>query len=330
MRWAVIGLGGAGRQHAERVVEVDGLELAGGYDIRPEANRKFEAELGVPAHESLEALLADDSIEAVVVATSSGVHAEVTIRALEAGKHALVEKPFATNAADAQRMIDVARRSGRIVAPFHNRRFDPDFLMVREELDRGRLGLVRRICSSFGSTNPSKGWRRFKDAGGGRLYDWGPHLIDQVLALVPSPISDVSGVMYPFAAGPGDADEYFRADLRFDDGPSVTVESCGFTYIRPTRWVLYGEDATLELTGNIHGEFTMSVCPAGGEPEAVTTTMLAERETRGLGPVIVYEHFRDAILGDGDLAVPPEDAVRVATVIDAVIRSAEEGRSVLP
>jgi len=330
MKWAVIGLGGAGLQHAERVVEVDGLELAGGYDPLPEANKKFEAELGVPAYESLEALLADDSVEAVVIATASGVHAELTTRALEAGKHVLVEKPFATGAADAQRMIDVARKTGKIVAPFHNRRFDPDYLMVREVLASGRLGLVRRIYSSFGSTNPSKGWRRFKDSGGGRLYDWGPHLIDQVLALVGSPITDVAGVMYPFAAGEGDADEYFRTDLRFADGPSVTVESCGFTYIRPTRWVIYGEDATLELTGNIHGEFTMSVCPAGGEPESTTTTMLAERETRGQGPVIVYEHFRDCILGTGDLAVPPEDAVRVATVIDAVIRSADEGRSVQP
>jgi len=330
MKWAIIGLGGAGTGHAGRVGLVPGLELAGGCDPDAEARKRFADAFGVPVYEGVDALLAQSSIGGVTVAASSLSHAELAIRALRAGKHVLVEKPFAPDAPSAQRMIDVARECGRVVAPFHNRRFDPDFLMVRQVLDSGRLGRVRRIHSFVGGPSPSTGWRAERAMAGGRLYDWGPHLLDQVLSLTPSPVSDVWGVMHVIDER-GDADEYFRAELRFEDGLDVTVEMSGFSYLRPMRWEVLGEKGTLQLTGDIHGEFTMTVACEGGEPQVTHTTARAEKERRGHGDVLIYKSLLDHIAGRGPLAVTPQEALRVARVMDAIRRSAEvEKGSVRP
>jgi len=335
MKWAIIGLGGAGTSHGVRVRDqIDGMELAGAYDPDTEARRKFDDELGTTSSTSLEDLLGEPDLVGVTVASSSAVHAELAIQSLQAGKHVLVEKPFAPAAADAQRMVDAARAAGRVVAPFHNRRFDPDFLMVRDVLDSGRLGPLHYIHSCVaGDSGPggNTGWRADRSAGGGRLYDWGPHLLDQALCIVDSAVTDVWGVLHVPACAQGDADDYFRSELRFENGLDMTVAMCGMAFIRPARWVIYGETGSLQVEGDIHGEFRMTVRVAGGTPEVTTTSAQAEREKRGDGSVRIYEALRDHIEGKGDLAVTPEHAVQVARVMDAIRRSAEdEKRSVQP
>ena len=325
MKWAVIGLGSAGKGHGRRVGQVTDLELAGGYDPVAEAREAFAEELGVPVYVDLAALLGDASIDGVTVASSSLYHAELAIQALQAGKHVLVEKPFATDAPSAQRMVDAARAAGRVVAPFHNRRFDVDFLMVREVLDSGRLGTLRRVHSFIGGPGRSKSWRAVRAQAGGRLYDWGPHLLDQVLSLTDAEVVSVWGVTH-VPDGRGDADEYFRAELRLADGLDITTEMSGFSYLPPMRWEILGDTGTLQVTGNIHGEFALGVCCEGGEPEVTETTAAAERETRGDGSIKIYEALVDHIAGRGDLAVTPEHAVKVARVIDAVRQSADQAK----
>ena len=331
MKWAIIGLGGAGTGHARTIGDVDGIQLAGGFDPMPAARTRFAEDFAMHVHEKLDPLLADDSIAGVTIAASSGAHAELAMQALRAGKHVLVEKPFAHNAEAAGRMVKTAMAVGRVVAPYHNRRYDPDFRMVREVLAGGQLGKIRRISSSVGGPHPNTGWRAIREMGGGRLYDWGPHLLDQILSLNAGEVAGVSGVMF-VPAGPGyegDADEYFRADLRFANGLDATVEMIGFAFIPPVRWTIYGETGSLQITGNIHAEFTMTVCSKDAEPQVTTTTRAAEVEKHGSGGSRIYEQLRDHILGKGNLSVTAEDGVRCMRIIDAVRRSAEvEHRSV--
>ena len=326
MNWAIIGLGGAGKGHALRTAEVPELELVAGCDPVAEAREAFAEAFDVPIFESPAAMFAEVDIDGVTVAASSLTHAELTIEALRAGKHVLVEKPFATKAAEAGRMLEAAKEADRVVAPFHNRRFDPDFLMVREVLDSGKLGKVRRIHSFVGGPSASAGWRAVRTQAGGRLYDWGPHLLDQVLSLTTAPVVDVWGVLHVLAAR-GDADEYFRGELRCGDGLDITIEMSGLSYLRPMRWEVLGEQGTLQLTGNIHGEFTLTVCVNDGEPERITTTAPAERDKRGDGGVLIYEALVRHIRDEGPLAVTGEDALRVIRTMDAIRESAERGRS---
>jgi len=325
MKWAIVGLGNAGHGHARRIGEVGGLELAAGCDPAQEAREKFAASFHVPVHEELGPLLGDPSIEGVTVAASSLSHADLTVQALQAGKHVLVEKPFAPDAGSAERMLEAAREAGRVVAPFHNRRFDPDFLMVREVLESGRLGRVRRIHSCVGGASGpggGRGWRGVRDLAGGHLYDWGPHLLDQVLSLASTPVVDVWGVTHVIPEW-GDSDLYFRAELRFEDDLDVTVEMSGISYLRPMRWEILGDEGPLQLTGDIHGEFSMAVACKGKDTEVTETTAQAEREKRGDGGVLIYKALLDKIAGRGELAVSAEHAVLVARVMDAIRRSAE-------
>ena len=331
LSWAIAGLGGAGLGHARRVTQVEGLELVGGCDPSAEAQERFAAETGCPTYADLATLLAEARPQGVTIASPSALHGELAIQALEAGADVLVEKPFAPDIETAQEMVAVAQAAGRVLAPFHNRRFDPDFLVVSEVLESGRLGVVRHIHSTVGGPGGNQGWRAVRALGGGRLYDWGPHLLDQVLALNPAPVIDVWGVLHVLESGTGDADEYFRGELRFVDGPDVTVEMVGYAFLRPTRWVVYGEQGTLEVRGNIHGEFSLTVCQKDGQPHTVTTTRKAEEQRRGDGALLIYAGLRDHILRGEPLPVSAEHALRVTQVIDAIRRSAEvEKGSVKP
>jgi len=320
MKWAVIGLGGSGTGHARRIAQMPELELVGGYDPRADARDAFTRAFDVPAWESLDSLLASPELDGVTVAASSLLHAALAVQALQAGKHALVEKPFAPDAALAGRVLEAAREAGRVVAPFHNRRFDPDFAMVCEVLGSGRLGRVRRIHSFVGGPSPSTGWRTVRAEAGGRLYDWGPHLLDQVLSLTDAPVAEVRGILHTLEER-GDADEYFRAELRFADGLDATVEMCGFSFLPPMRWHVLGEKGTLQVTGNIHGEFSVAVACEGGEPEVIATSAAAERERRGDGALLIYRSLVRHIAAGEPLAVTADDALRVARVLDAILKS---------
>ena len=129
----------------------------------------------------------------------------------------------------------------------------------------------------------------------------------------------------------GDADDYFRTELRFEGGLDATVEMSGFSYLRPMRWEILGERGTLQLIGNIHGEFALTIACAGAEPKTVTTTAQAESARRGDGGLRLYQALVDHIQGRGPLAVTPDHALRVTRLLDAIRRSAEiEGGSVRP
>ncbi|MEI6500941.1 MAG: Gfo/Idh/MocA family oxidoreductase [Armatimonadota bacterium] len=320
MNWAVIGLGGAGMGHTGRLQDVPELILAGAYDVSAGARAAFEETFELPASADLDDLLARPDISGVTVATSSLQHASVALQVIAAGKHVLVEKPFGMTAAEVGTVLAAAEAAGVVAAPFHNRRFDPDFLVVKEILSSGRLGRVRRIHSYVGGPYPSEGWRTQQAQGGGRLYDWGPHLLDQVLSLAQALPCTAWGVTHTLPER-GDADEYFRADLSFADGLDVTVEMSGFSYLPPQRWEILGEEGSLQVTGNIHGDFRVSVCVGMGEPEVTHTSAEAERSVRGDGGVTIYRQLAAHLERDEPLTVTGPDALRVAIVMDNIRES---------
>ncbi|MBI5832857.1 MAG: Gfo/Idh/MocA family oxidoreductase [Armatimonadetes bacterium] len=325
--WAIIGLGGAGTGHARRLADIPELRLVGGYDPQPAARAAFERTFGLPAADDLDALLARGDIAGVTVATSSGQHAEVALAAIAAGKHVLVEKPLGMTATEVATVLTAAQAAGVVAVPFHNRRFDPDFAVVHDCLASGRLGRLRRIHSYVGGPSPNEGWRAVRAQAGGRLYDWGPHLLDQVLSLAGTLPGTVWGVTHVLPER-GDADEYFRADLRFADGLDVTVEMSGFSYLRPQRWEILGDLGTLQVTGNLHGEFRLTVGVGAGEPEILDTSAAAENARRGDGGVLIYQQLAARLERGEPLTVTCMDAWRVAAVMDAIRASDQAGAAI--
>ncbi len=183
-RVAIVGYGGMGCWHRSHILESDVCELAGVYDIREE-RCAMARERGIYVYESLDAVLADKSVEIVTVAVPNDSHLPITKAALEAGKHVVCEKPVALNSAELEEMIATAEKCGKIFTVHQNRRWDEDFLMMKELYASGELGEVFGIESRVQGSHGIPGdWRAKKEHGGGMILDWGVHLIDQMLNIV--------------------------------------------------------------------------------------------------------------------------------------------------
>lgn len=206
------------------------LKLAGGFDLRPEARRRFSEEFGTPSYDTVEALLADGSLDAVYVATPHELHAKHAIDALDAGKHVLVEKPMATSVADCCAMETAACRNQRVlvVGPSHS--FDASVRRAVALIEAGEFGCVRLVTALnytdflFRPRRPEE----LDDArGGGVIFSQGAHQIDVVRALVGQPVLTVRAVASNWDPARGSNGAY-TALLTFPDGVTATLTYSGY------------------------------------------------------------------------------------------------------
>ncbi|MDR3736265.1 MAG: Gfo/Idh/MocA family oxidoreductase [Acidobacteriaceae bacterium] len=190
----LIGFGFGGRIfHAPFVRATPGLRLTTIVQrSKNTAAAEYPESTGVRVLRSIEELLADDRIELIVVCTPNGSHYEVAKQCLLAGRHVVVDKPLAVTAAQAQDLVETARTKGRHLFVFHNRRWDGDFLTVKQVLDSGELGRLVTFEGRWDRFRPiprQNTWKETADEGTGMLLDLGPHMVDQALALFGRPES---------------------------------------------------------------------------------------------------------------------------------------------
>ena len=141
----IVGFGKMGEWHAGLLRDARGFRAVAACDAAAGRRSFAENEYGLKSYAALANLLEDDDVELVVVATPSSSHAEVTVQALRAGKHVVVEKPMCMNAAEADSMMKTARRARRTLTVFQNRRWDPSFRTALKVVKSGRLGKVWRV-----------------------------------------------------------------------------------------------------------------------------------------------------------------------------------------
>ena len=243
--FAVIGYGGMGSWHTRKVKNEMGeyAELIGIYDIDPARNKVAE-ENGIHAFASREELLADERIDLVTVATPNDYHKEIVMAALRAGKNVISEKPVTICSADLEEMIACANECGKLFTVHQNRRWDEDYLTMKKLLDDGTLGKVFRIESRVqGSRGIPGDWRNQKQHGGGMVFDWGIHLLDQALMMtLPRKLKTVYAELTNVTNE--NCDDGFRAPLIFDDGLSFYVEVTTSNFISLPLWYMLGENGT--------------------------------------------------------------------------------------
>jgi predicted dehydrogenase len=290
-------------------------------------------------------LLDDPEIDAVYIATPNALHAPLALRALDAGKHVIIEKPFTTNVADAEAIVDRAERAGRLVTVGMNQRFLPSCQRVAALVQGGALGHVyhakafwfrRAGIPRLGSWFGSKAL-----AGGGALYDIGAHLLDLALfALNRFDPSTVSGQVYSTfgARGMGeggwglserehsdfDVDDAATALLRFDDGLTVTLD---------VSWARHQREPDI-MNVLLHGTTAGAGCYPGELYGA--TALPNDYETMPLPEApLAYPHesrfynFIGAILGTETLCVSPAQALSVQRILGAIYESSRLGREVM-
>ncbi len=171
-----VGFGGMAGWHYKQLQTMDNISVAGIWDIK-EDRRKAAADVGLHVYESFEDLLADERTDLVLLAVPNDVHMPAAVAALEAGKNVICEKPVCLNSEELMKMTDAAKKTGKFLTVHQNRRWDEDFLTVKQVLAEGKLGELFRIESRVhGSRGIPGDWRQEKEHGGGMILDWGVHL----------------------------------------------------------------------------------------------------------------------------------------------------------
>lgn len=219
-RIGYIGFGGmAGGYHYDTAMREDvPFTPTAVYDVNPD-RRAYAESKGLKTFDNIGDFLASRLFDIVLVATPNQFHCPYVCAALEAGYHAMSEKPVAMTSAEIERMIATAKKAGRVFTVHHNRRWDRDCLIVKEALEAGYCGnlitVENRIHAKNGGNGHMFGWRELADHGGGMLGDWGVHMLDQTLYLFDGPIQSVFASVKTIRSY--DVDDYAKIIIRFAD-----------------------------------------------------------------------------------------------------------------
>ena len=350
IRIAVIGHGFMGHEHETMLSQMEGIRLVGFSDRDPK--QLDDVREGLKRYESNEALLADPEVDVVLIAANNNQHHDLVIQAAEAGKDIICEKPAAMSLEELDDMVRVTNECGVKFTVHHQRRLDQDFRIMKEIFDQKALGDVYMMKNSrYGFNGNMHDWHVYISEGGGMLYDWGVHLIDQILFMMPeakitSIYADVRNVIN------FEVDDYFKILLRFDNHVMAEVELG--TYLLADKpqdkwferhWIMGGNKGTAyvdgfepegkivrttELLTNVRGSRTMTAAgptrsfgpPAPGKiiTEDVPKVNTCHRD--------YFENYKKAYYGEEDFLVKIPETRRVLAVMDAVRKSAETGKSV--
>ena len=339
MRVTLIGYGYAGRTfHAPLIRATPGVQLVS--VCSRDAARVHRDLPGLVVNASVDAAIAGADADLVVIATPNDTHAALAIAALRAGKHVVVEKPFALTRASARQIARTAVDADRIVSVFHNRRWDGDFITLRELLERGALGSVAHFESHFDRYRPEvkDRWRERAGAGAGIWYDLGPHLVDQALLLFGRP-DRVAGDLAVLRDG-AVVDDWAHVVLEYP-ARRVVLHAAMLVAGDPVRFAVYGQLATWTTHGTDVQEQQLQRGLAPGAPswgenprpgrliDGASGSSVDTPIARGS-----YERFylgvRDAILGRGPNPVPIDDALAVMMIVETAIESSKQRRALTP
>lgn len=200
----------------------------------------------VISYSSIDDLLADDEIELVIVNTPNNTHYNLATLALKAGKHVLIEKPAADSAMETKALFDLGRAQSRQVLIYQNRRWDSDFLSVKQVIDSGKLGKLIEVTFRFDRYKAELSSKAFKEIAGaganGVVYDLGPHLLDQVISQFGKPLH-FNKIKAANRAG-SQVDDYFFFQLSYPDHLNVLVASSLLTAQPMPAFVLHGTKGT--------------------------------------------------------------------------------------
>jgi predicted dehydrogenase len=298
---------------------------------------------GIKTFRTLEEMLADDAIELVIVNTPNATHFEYAKKALEAGRHVVVEKPFTTTVQEGKELITLAKKQNKKLSVYQNRRYDSDYKTIKKVVEAGWLGELVEVEMHFDRYKEElspKSHKEIPGPGTGSVYDLGSHLIDQALQLFGMPkkiFADITA-MRPISK----VDDYFEI-LFYYDTKRVRIKS-SYTVREPLPgYVFHGlkgsfikakTDVQEDMlqTGAIPGKSDW-----GTEPESQMGFLHTERDGREIKEYIkseqgnyneYYNGIYDSIRHENPLPVTAEEGLMVIKIIEAAYRSNAAGQQV--
>jgi len=352
LKYAVIGYGFIGRRHVDTLKSYPESDCVAVCDINKA--RLEEVKSLYPdmiTYDNADELFGNPDIDGVIIATNNNQHKDLTIKAARAGKHIICEKPVALSVMELDEMIAEVEKAGVNFTVHHQRRFDKDFRTVKEVYDKGLVGDIYTIQSSlYGYNGNMHDWHVYKSEGGGMLYDWGVHLIDQILFMVDSKLktvyADVRNVINE------EVDDYFKIILRFEN--NVTAEIELGTYFLADKenwferhWFVGGNQGsmycdkfdpegkiirTTQLLKNVSEDQEKSAASYGPtrsfgipKPGLVVTEDIPRVETEQAD---YFKNYFRAMNGEEEFLVKIPEVRRVLSVMEACWESARTKKSV--
>ena len=246
MRLGIVGFGFMGHCDADMMATFEEIDLVAVADTNPEQLK--DAPEGVETYTSLDEMLEKADINVVMISTPNPSHLDMVEKAAKAKKNIICEKPAAMSVAQFDKMVEVTKENGVIFTIHQQRRWDTDYRVMKEVYDKQMVGDMYVIKSQlYGVNGNMHDWHVYPEMGGGMLYDWGVHLIDQMLDMVKSEISsiyaDVQNVINE------NVDDYFNIIMKFKNGVTAEIE-LGTYYLTPKRaWFIGGKKGSAIIDG---------------------------------------------------------------------------------
>jgi predicted dehydrogenase len=322
----LIGYGAIARDHAAALTAIPGLRLAAVCDLAAERRKQAEVDWAVRTHVRSEAMFDDPDVGLVVVGTPPSAHAGSVLAALDAGKHVVCEKPFALRVEEVDQMIGSATARNLVLTVYQSRRWDPDYLAMRDVVRSGSIGDVFYLESFIGGySHPCDYWHSHEPISGGTIYDWGSHYFDWILQMFPDAVRTVSAVAHKLVWHDVTNADQVRVDLTFAGGAQASFLQSDIAAALKPKWYVLG------TAGALIGDWQAPAVPAdfparvtvlhpaeGGAHEEVLS--LQARDDLGF-----YRNLADHLAWDEPLAVTPEEARRTVAVMEAATHSIARG-----
>ena len=294
---------------------------------------------------TLEELLADKNIELVVVNTPSVTNYEYAKQVILAGKHLIVEKPFTATTAQAQELVDLAKKRDLMLSVYHNRRYDSDYRTVKNVLDDGWLGKIFDEEIRYDRYVPTLSYKIHKEIptpGVGCLYDLGSHLIDQALQLFGMPLAVFADITIN---RPGSkVDDYFDLKL-FYPTHRATLKSSYYVREPMPGYQIHGSLGSFikHKTDVQEADLLANKKPGGAdwgiEPDSQKGLLHTEKDGKIIKEFVpslrgnygdYYEEIHNAIRNNANVPVPGDDGMKVIQIIEAAIKSNKEKKVIEP
>ena len=340
MKIGIVGFGAITlHRQAPEFADNENCVIGGFYDVNSDRSKEMVEKYGGRAFASLEEMLADKSIDSVSICSANSFHCEQTVAALKAGKNVLCEKPMALTSDEGERMVAVARASGKKLMIAQSQRYDPAHMLAKEILSSGKLGKVLSFRTEFGHSGP-EAWAGYKEgklfwyfdtksAGYGALGDVGVHKADLIRFLVGSDVSEVSAFVSTVDKKDG------NKPIPVEDNAAVCMRmKSGVVGTMRLSWTQYGKDANSTVICCEKGQIrmycrsdeAMEVIYSDGTCEEYPIKDIWDRYNRHNSGII--DAFIDCVVNDLPVPITAEDGLAALKIIEACKKSSESGKAV--
>ena len=336
MKMGIVGVGKMGEFHAGWMTPENQLELVAVCDKNEKRLNEIAKEFNARAYNDLDKMLEKEKdLDFVVIVTTHKSHEPLTVKCFNAGFNVIVEKPMTMTYESAKRMVKAAEENGKHLFVHQSSRWDRDFLLLKQIIESGKLGNILQIESKVtlcdkgwpewgieGAENP---WRIKAEYGGGMLYDWGPHLVDEIMLLMGGMPKGVFGILQS-GVWSEEVDDYFFAILDYED-VVCQIECSNNARIPAPRWHVIGSKGTFMVEGKpepVWENVEIDYVNAKGESMKEEITLVGANESGIEGGF--YRDLAKFVNGDIDNFVSMYETANVVKILELIKKSSKERR----